>query len=69
MDGNNSQRANVNIFSYVANVNDLESTTLDENGKVQKSRWNANVYNEPLYRLNHIQKDLTERNVVMKKVK
>ena len=26
-----------------------------------------NVYNEPLYRLNHIQKDLTERNVVMKK--
>jgi hypothetical protein len=67
IDGNNSQRANVNIFSYVANVNDLESTTIDENGKVQKSSWNTNVYNEPLYRLNHIQKDLTERNVVMKK--
>ena len=67
IDGNNSQRANVNIFSYVANINDLESTTIDENGKVQKSNWNTNVYNEALYRLNHIQKDLTERNVIMKK--
>lgn len=67
IDGNNSQKAQNNIFTYVANVDDIESTTIDENNKIQKSPWNTNVYNEPFYRLNHIQKDLTERNVIMKK--
>ncbi|RZD40917.1 MAG: hypothetical protein CXT73_05910, partial [Methanobacteriota archaeon] len=61
IDGDNSKKANTNLFTYSDNLNDLlYSSSIDKNNKIQRGRFNTNVYNKPLHRLNHIQKDLNE---------
>ena len=60
IDGDNSKKAKTNLFTYVDNLDDVYSSSIDNNNNIQKGRFNTSVYNTQFNRLNHIQKDINE---------